>query len=257
MPVKKKLISLALAACACTGAWAAPVSFSGSQNNLSASVSFDLVGSQLKVVLANTGTSDVRVADQVLTAVFFDLGGGVTLSPVSAISGGTTYKGTQWVSDAGTNVGGEWAFDDAISAYGAHMGISSSGLGNIFGPKDRFDVDSNLYGPESPDGLQYGITSPGDDRSTGTGQNNNGGGVFNSPLTTGSVIFLFDVAGPLDLDAISKVTFQYGTALDEPNFAGTLDDNGGGGTDVPEPATLALAGSALLGLAAARRRRRG
>lgn len=252
--MKKKLIALALAACACTGAWAAPVSFSGSQNNLSASVSFDLVGSQLKVVLANTSSADVRIADQVLTAVFFDIGG-VTLSPVSAISGGATYMGTQWVSDAGTNVSGEWAFDDAISAYGAHMGISSSGLGNIFGPKDRFDVDSNLSGPESPDGLQYGITSPGDDRSTGTAPAQGNGGVYNSPLTTGSVIFLFDVAGTLDLEAISKVTFQYGTALNEPNFAGTRD--GGGGSDVPEPATLALAGSALLGLAAARRRRRG
>lgn len=255
--MKKQLISLALAACVCTGAWAAPVSFSGSQNNLSASVSFDLVGSQLKVVLSNTGSADVRVADQVLTAVFFDIGNGATLNPVSAISGGATYMGTDLVSAAGTNVSGEWAFDDAISAYGTHMGISSSGLGNVFGPKDRFDVTSNLYGPDSPDGLQYGITSPGDDRSTGTGQNNNGGGVYNSPLTSGSVIFLFDVSGTLDLDAISKVTFQYGTALDEPNFGGTLDDNGGGGSDVPEPATLALAGSALLGLAAARRRRRG
>ncbi|BAL94510.1 hypothetical protein RGE_11690 [Rubrivivax gelatinosus IL144] len=253
MPMKKKLIALALAACGAAGAWATPVSFSGSQRNLSATVSFENVGNQLRVVLSNTSQADVRVADQVLTAVFFDLGGGVSLTPVSAISGGATYMGRDKVSDAGSNVSGEWAFDGAILAYGAHMGISSSALDSLFGAKDRFDVNSNLYGPPSPDGLQYGITSPGDDRSTGTKGN---GGVFNSPLTSGSVVFLFDVTGTLDLNALSKITFQYGTALGEPNFTGTLD-NGGGGSEVPEPATLALAGSALLGLAAARRRRRG
>lgn len=252
--MKRKLIALSLAACSATGAWAAPVSFSGSQNKLSAAVSFESVGNQLRVVLSNTSQADVRVPDHVLTAVFFDLGDGVSLTPVSAISGGATYMGSGKVSDAGANVSGEWAFDDAILAYGAHMGISSSALDSLFGAKDRFDVNSNLYGPPSPDGLQYGITSPGDDRDTGT---KGDGGVLKSPLTSGSVIFLFNVTGTLDLNALSKVTFQYGVSLGEPNFAGTLDDNGGGGSDVPEPATLALAGSALLGLAAARRRRRG
>ncbi|MBZ8139386.1 PEP-CTERM sorting domain-containing protein [Rubrivivax gelatinosus] len=247
--MKKQLVSLLFASCASLGVSAAPVTFAGSQNQLAASVSFELVGNQLQVVLSNTGSADVRTGEQVLTAVFFDLGAAVSLQAISALSGGATYIAKNWVSAAGTNVGGEWAYK-TLSQYGATAAISSSSLGILFGQEDRIDVNSNLEGPARPDGLQYGITTTTDNRATG------GGGVATSPLTVGSVSFLFDVIGDLDLDSISKVTFQYGVALGEPNFSGKLQDGSGGGS-VPEPASLALAGSALLGLAAVRRRRRG
>ncbi|MBZ8144096.1 PEP-CTERM sorting domain-containing protein, partial [Rubrivivax gelatinosus] len=68
--MKKKLISLVFASFASLGVSAAPVTFAGSQNQLAATVSFELVGNQLQVVLSNTGAADVRTGEQVLTAVF-------------------------------------------------------------------------------------------------------------------------------------------------------------------------------------------
>jgi len=221
---------------------AAPVLFSGSSGGLAATVSFDIVGSQLQVVLANTSTGDVLVPTDVLTAVFFNIAGNPLLTRNSAISGGPTYLGPAHVSGAGTVVGGEWAYLNGLNQYSANSGISSSGLG-IFGPGNRFP-GANLAGPGSPDGLQYGLASAGDNQATG-----NPGGVLNNELTKSSVNFLLTTATPFDLSAISNVTFQYGTALSEGHFSGTPPRS------VPEPDSLGLAGLALLATAVIRRRR--
>src|SRR6185503_11805094 len=92
---------------------------------------------------------------------------------------------------------------------------------------------SNLQGPASPNGLQYGITSAGDNTATGntpvTGTN---------ALIQNSVVFTLSGLPPgfNPATSISNVEFQYGTDLSEPHFPG-----------VPEPATLVLmAGGALL-----------
>jgi hypothetical protein len=110
----------------------------------------------------------------------------------------------------------------------------------LFGSQDLFP-GSNLQGPDAPDGLQYGITSAGDDTGTGntpvTGEN---------ALIKNSVVFTLSGL-PVGFDpsaSISNVVFQYGTALDEPHFPG-----------IPEPATLALMCGALTCLARPRRSR--
>jgi len=221
---------------------AAPVLFSGSSGGLAATATFDIVGSQLQVVLSNTSTGDVLVPADVLTAVFFNVAGNPLLTRKSAISGGPTYVGSTNVSGAGTVVGGEWAYLNGLSQYSANSGISSSGLG-IFGPGNRFP-GANLAGPDAPAGLQYGLASAGDNQATG-----NPGGVLNEELTKFSVNFLLTTASPFELSAISNVTFQYGTALSEGHFSGTPQRS------VPEPGTLGLAGLALLAAACIRRRR--
>ena len=222
-------------------AGAAPVLFTGSSGSLAATVSFDIVGSQLQVVLSNTSTGDVLVPTDVLTAVFFNITGNPLLTRNSAISGGPTYLGSTNVSAGGTVVGGEWAYRNALSQYLANSGVSSSGLG-IFGPGDRF-LGANLSGPTTPNGLEYGLASAGDNLATG-----NPGGVLDEELTRSSVSFLLTTPSPFDLSAISNVTFQYGTALSEGHFSGTRP------ASVPEPGTLGLAGLALLATAGIRRR---
>ncbi|MDX2117166.1 MAG: MYXO-CTERM sorting domain-containing protein [Planctomycetota bacterium] len=228
--------SAAAALCAASVASAA-VTFSGSSGSKAASVSFDVVGSNLVVILTNTSTADVLVPVDVLTGVFFDVAGAtVNFSRISAVlnTGSTVTNGG--TTEGANGVGGEWAALNSLSGGPGNRkyGISSSGLG-LFGPGDRF-TSTNLDGPASPDGLQYGITSAGDNAATG-----NAG--VSTPLIKNSVKFTFGNASGFDLGRIGNVWFQYGTDLSEPGYEG----------NIPTPGSLALLG--LAGVVVGRRRR--
>lgn len=202
----------------------------------SASASFDTIGTNLVVTLSNISALDAMVPIDVLTGVFFDVAGApLSLTRVSAIvpMGSVVHFGP---TDPGNVVGGEWAYKGGIAGpRGADYGISSSGLG-LFGPGDRFP-GNDLQPPASPNGLEYGITTMGDNVATG-----------NTPMTGANALIqhqvVFTLSGlPLGFDpmaSISNVSFQYGTALDEPN--------------IPAPAGV-VSMLALAGLAQARRRR--
>src|SRR5205823_6369059 len=71
---------------------ATPVTISGAQGPLAASVMFETVGSILRVTLTNTSTHDVLAPEDVLTAVFFSVTAPAlpALTTVSAILGATS-----------------------------------------------------------------------------------------------------------------------------------------------------------------------
>jgi hypothetical protein len=198
------------------------------------------------VTLTNTSATGVSVPADVLTAVFFSAVGDPTLTRTSAVlNGGSSVvvsSGTNPGTDPGGVVGGEWAYRSSISASsapGANQGISSSGF-SIFGPGDRFP-GSNLQGPTSPDGVQYGIIGTG-------GIVNPNGGIKGQGLIQNSVVFtLSGLPTGFNVDTdVANVFFQYGTALSEPSFPGHRPQN------APEPATILLMGLSMGGLAAFR-----
>ncbi len=210
-------------------------------NGLSANVRFVQSASTLKVILTNTSNLDVMEPSDVLTGVYFKFN---TLSPTlvanTAFVGSTTNTVTpgnpsglpnsyvissgnnpspggtsgSTISGPGTDVGSEFAFRGNL-AGNVQYGISSSGLG-LFGPGDRFDTSTNLQGPADPDGIQYGITSAGDNINTGNG------GIFGQHLVKNTVVFeltgwSFQTVSDL-ANLFSMVRFQYGTALSEPTI---------------------------------------
>ena len=137
-----------------------------------------------------------------------------------------------------TFVGGEWAYASVLvgAPLGATEGISSAGLG-LFGGATF--PGTNLQGPAAVNGLQYGITSAGDILATG-----------NAAVTGGNALIqnqvVFTLAG-VGLSTVSNVSFQYGTALTEPNCTPPVPPTENppvGGQMVPiESTALLLAGA--------------
>lgn len=218
------------------------ITFTGSSGSLSASADFTIVGGNLQVVLTNTSTADVLVPANVLTGVFFSVSGPSNFSSVSALlTGGSTVIYDPDGQPAGGVVGGEWAYATGLSGApnGATSGISSSGLG-LFGVANF--PGANLAGPSSSvDGLQYGIVSAGDNAATGNGGITGTGGLIRNSVT----FTLGNIGANFNLAGITNVSFQYGTALTEPNIPSR---------GVPEPSTLLLLGAGLAGMGIWRRK---
>jgi len=189
------LILLLFAGTAGAYTWTATGSNPKSGETLAASVDFSINGSgQLVVVLTNTVTgtnSDVLVPSDILSAVFFSLPG-VTLATRTNSSAVLTAGSSVFYDPdgqpAGGVVGGEWAYKGALSGapYSATSGISSSGFGTdaipMFGPQNLFP-GSDLAPPASPDGVNYGILSAGDNTATGNNKVTGSGGLIKDSVT--------------------------------------------------------------------------
>ncbi len=198
------------------------ITFSGSSGTLSASAAFDLTGNTLNLILTNTSSADVLVPSDVLSGLFFNTTH--TLTPIAAsLNGSTVSYGSM------SQVGAGWQYKTGISTHGENSGISAAGLG-IFGSGNFYNPGNNLAG------IDYGILSVGDNPATG-----NTGVTGKGPLIKNSVEFTFNAAPGFTLDELgNSVVFQYGSSLTENNFS----------SPVPEPATILLLGSGLIGIVA-------
>ena len=211
------------------------LTYSESSGPLAASVEFSIDGSGALIArLTNTSQTDVLVPADVLSAVFFNISGNPSLTATQAVltPGSLVYYDLDG-QPAGGIVGGEWGYKSGLSGAPGNRayGISSAGL-NLFGPADLFP-GPDLAPPPSPDGVNYGILSAGDD--TGTG---NSGILGSGGLIKNSVIFTLSGAGQnFDLNRIGSVFFQYGTAFDEPGYQG--------GVPAPSSALALLFGGVL------------
>jgi hypothetical protein len=233
--------SLLLATTA-TPSHATAVTLTGSgTGSRSASATFDNVSffgfNFLQVTLTNTATYDPTSTSQILTAIFFNLPGNPTLTRVGALlAEGSTVKG---INPDPVNLGGEWAYRTGLSVGGYSQGISSAALG-LFGSGDRF-VGNNLQGPDSPEGIQYGISTENDTSG------NDGSGLSGQQLVRNTVVFyLGGISAGFDpLQSITSVRFQYGTDLASSPYVSS--DYHGPATRVPYPSSLALLGFGALG----------
>jgi hypothetical protein len=212
-----------------------PTTFNGSSGALSASAKFDTSGTDLVITLTNTAAGDVVRPTDILTGVFFDLAGNPALSRTSVVlaPGSKVYKNNVDLTPGSGIISGEYCYlgGGPTLMWGAEQGVSAVGYG-VFGPANRFPGGNVADHGNPPGGLDFGLSSAGDNPAT-----HNGGA--NRALVRNSVIFTLGglPAGFNPIVDVTNVTFQYGTAMDEPHIT------------VPEPASAGLlitAGAMLL-----------
>jgi hypothetical protein len=228
--MKFKLATLVLTLAMTTFSFANAVTYTGSQGTLSASATFSQTGTVLHIMLQNTSAGDVKVPTDVLTGLLFN---SPALTPVSASLVGIAEYGSS------ANFGDGWGYAH-IPALTFTNAIDASGAVGSLG-------HSNFSAAHNPlQGLAYGIASAGDVLSTG-----NNGVTKHGPLAKSEVDFTLKTPAGFQLsDLGNTVEFVYGTSLEDPNFIGRRDP-----TPTPEPSTMLLLGSGLVGLSAWVRRK--
>lgn len=212
------------------GQTARAIDFVGAKGSLTAEVSFVQLGTNLIVSLSNTSHADVRAPNAVLTSVFFTLDGNPMLKPLSSSIGMNT---TVLFAPSGANgpdMGGEWAYRGNLSKIpgGGRSGISAASLGVFSLPSFN---GPELEPPLNVSGIDYGLTSAGDNTNTGN--------IFVTglyPLVRGSVMFAFVMPLGYTLSNITDVTFQYGPSFGNPRLAGVLQPS----SAIPESSSLGL-----------------
>jgi hypothetical protein len=225
---------------------AGSVTFTGTGSNpddpaatLAASVTFSVTGSTLTVTLGNIGQANVVgnsiPPTDVLTALYFNTPSGVTLTPTSASvgAGSTLFNPGNFPNNT---IEGEWGYNTGSGAGGFNSGIGSSGL-DIFG-KGNFGCGAPGNLCDNIDGFPWGLVP-----TSYSGQKIDG--QTTPTVIANTAVFVLSIVGTFNLSSLTDVRFQYGTATNEANF-----------NSVPEPASMGLLGTALLGAYGLLRRRK-
>jgi hypothetical protein len=205
------------------------VSGSGSDGALSAQADFSISNGQIIVTLTNTlSASTIVSVGQTISDVSFNL------SNLAGTPGTALASGQQGNVDSGATV---------TYASGSPGRFIGSGGGSYTVSGDTVTLEA--IGGSQPDELILPFIADG-----GTYASGNPGLVAHNPYTIGPATFTLALSGVTSTTTITGVTFSFGTGPDT-----FLSTGSNPPPPVPEPASIALLGTGMAGLAAIMRRR--
>ncbi|HVM61708.1 MAG TPA: XDD4 family exosortase-dependent surface protein [Verrucomicrobiae bacterium] len=235
------------------------VTYTGSANSnvkgekgvvLKTIATFTVSNLDLVITLSNLSTNDARTPSDILTAIFFDSNtplnltrGSVTVpNPGNNIIGHRLPLGFDW------DVSGQWAYNgDLPDSAPGDYGLSSTKF--TYFKKGSLFSDIKIPGTSPLSGPQFGITTLNDMMA------NDQGSIKNVGLIQNTVQLVLDgLPQNFTLADITDVTFVYGTNIKKGiSVAGQMV------SQIPEPSTLSLVATGLVGalaLVRSRTRRR-
>jgi hypothetical protein len=200
---------------------AGPLIVEGSQGDRSFSALFENVGAgNLQITISNTGSTAPADAGGVIGALFFNLNGDPTLTPVS-MSLGTDSSIVNGSGDPSPN----WQYARGFAGPGgATQGVSAAGYG-LFGSIGNFYSGVNCG--NLLQGIDWGLVNAAYTPGTGNAS------ISGQPMIQDTAVFLLSGIA-LDFDPANDVTdvyAQYTATLTGTNLAAPDPST------VPEPAT--------------------